>query len=126
AFSLIEIIVVVAAIGVLAGVGMVVVTQIKERSREAKLASDVAVLNRAIRAYQASGGSLEGTASPDEVLAKLKTAVKGDAAKQLVGFRGMVIDDRLSPVMAKGSSGKQLAVWDAAENRFTLDDKAES
>lgn len=112
--------IVVAVVGILAGVGTTVVMQAKERSREIKLESDVATLNRAIQTYQASGGSLEDTASAEEVLAQLKTAAKGDTAKQLVGFRGMLVDDRLSPVVVKGGGGKPLAVWNAEDKRFVV------
>jgi len=101
AFSLVEILVVISVIGVLTGVAYVGVTGVQERTRAAKLESDVAAVNNAIDAYLAAGGSIPAGTSAEQVLAKLKTVAAPDSAT-LLDFSGPFIDPRLQLVRQSG------------------------
>lgn len=95
-FSLVEILLIVAAVGVLAGVAYQSVTGVKESSADAKLLSDVRVLNSAIDSYRASGGSLEDVLAWTDVLAKLKSTASN--AQEIAAPKGPFIDVRVTAV----------------------------
>jgi hypothetical protein len=68
---------------------------VRSSSEEVKLGRDVAVLNKALRQYEMSGGSLVDITEPQAVINKLKTRLTGDNKKQMAGLRGSVVDNRL-------------------------------
>lgn len=100
AFTLVEVLIATVVIGLMAGVGVVSITGVRERAREARLQNDVAVVNNGIDAYVASGGVIPSGATPEQVLAKLKTvASPGSTA---LGFPGPFVDRRLQLFMQSG------------------------
>lgn len=117
-FSLIEIIAIVAIIGVVCGLGAVTTNRLRETTTDAKLKNDIATLNQAVAAYQANGGSLSGKTTGAEVLAALKTKTCAVGDRQLVGARGPFVDLRLRGLEAAGEAAQPRAVWNAARERF--------
>ena len=94
AFTLVEILVVTALIGVLTGVGVVTVTGVRENARQTRLQNDVTVLNNGIDAYRAAGGVIPANATAEDVLAKLKTVADPNTSTSF-GPPGPFIDPRL-------------------------------
>lgn len=92
--SLVEMMIVVAVLGVLATLGTVTTSHIVGKSRDQKLVSDVGTLNRAVVAFTASGGDLSGVRTAEEVLSMLKLSFAN--ASRMPGFSGSKIDERLS------------------------------
>ena len=123
-FSLVEMMVVVAALAAISGLGVVVMGKVREAVRYSKLEHDVNTMNDAVRAYRANGGNLPSTLSATDVLQRLKTRVEGDQAKQLVGIRGSFLDARVRGVLA-ASSDQPRAVWKPSLSRFVIDSTGE-
>lgn len=123
-FSLVEIIVAIAVTGILASVAMAMMTGTKSAVAETKLRTDVARLNQIISLYLADGGSLDGVATAQEVLEKLKTVRSNASAKRHVGgLTGRGVDVRLSVQMqTKTLAGTKepRAVWNATSKRFDI------
>lgn len=121
--SLLEILVVVAVLGIIAGIGTVVIGQAVEGSRATKAKSDVAHLNRAVEVYLTNGGSLAEISKADEVIAKLKTRLNAEQAATQVGLTGSVIDARLLPVHIEPSKrdkpGRRIS-WNSSLKKFEL------
>jgi prepilin-type N-terminal cleavage/methylation domain-containing protein len=123
AFTLIEILVVVAILATLGSVAYVAVTNTRESSRVSKLESDVATINAAIQVYKVSGGSLPTAAAPDAILAKLKTSASAGTATSVPGLRSSFVDRRLTTEMqtaTEGSSSQERARWDGTNGRFII------
>lgn len=123
AFTLVEILIILGVISILAGTSVVVVNQVRESSRVTKLESDVVTINAAIQVYKASGGTLPATASPQDVLNKLKTKANAASAERITSFRGSVVDPRLKAEMQEsGEAGtsQARAMWDASAQRFVI------
>jgi prepilin-type N-terminal cleavage/methylation domain-containing protein len=118
AFTLIEVILVIAAVGVLSSAGYYTVTSVRETARSTKLETDVANLNSAIQLYQANGGDLSTVSTAEDVIAKLKTRGDADTASFQVGMKGSFIDPRIVPVT--GSGGQTRAIWNDANKRFAI------
>lgn len=97
AFTLVEILIAMVVVSILAGVGVATIFGVHEGSRTARLQNDVAVVNNAIDAYLAAGGTIPQGATAEQVLAKLKTVASSDSAA--VGPSGPFIDPRLQLVM---------------------------
>ncbi len=116
-FTLIEILIVIAAVSALTSVGYVTATSVKDSAEQNKLTSDVASLNSAVQMYLASGGSLPNGATSQSVLAKLKTRSTMAANQGTVGLAGSFVDSRISPQFSSGSS-KLKAFWDPTASRF--------
>lgn len=106
AFTLVEILLVVAAISVVATVGVVGLSGMRESADLRKLQNDVAVVNNAIDAYLASGGVIPPDATPEQVLAKLKTAAD-PAGTAALGFTGPFLDRRLQLVRQSDEEGEE-------------------
>lgn len=116
-FSLIEILAIVAIVGVVCGLGAMTTTRLRETTTDRKLKNDIAALNQAVAVYQANGGSLEGKTTGTEVLAALKTKTCAVGDRQLVGVHGPFIDLRLRGVAAE-EAAQPRAVWNSAKKRF--------
>lgn len=119
AFSIMEILCIVAVVGTLCGVGIATVVRTKEAGEATKLASDVRTLNAGMRLYLSNGGQVPPGASGEEVIALLKTTPSAEQAGSLVGVRGPFIDLRLRGVAAD-KDGPMRAVWDEAVQKFVL------
>lgn len=102
-FTLLEVLVVTTVIGIMAGIGVVAVTGVRENARETRLLNDVTVLNNGIDAYRAAGGVIPTGASAEQVIAKLKTVA--DASSTTFGASGPFIDPRLQISMQSADEG---------------------
>lgn len=124
AFSLVELLALLALIGSLAAVGVGVVTHVQKSSLDTKLEQDVRQVNQAIRLYQAAGGNLEGVEEPQEVLDKLKTQATSEQSldRQIMFVKGPLIDLRLRAVSVDepGPAARNVAVYDPASQRFVI------
>ena len=120
-FSLLEVIIVIAILGVIASIATVGVNRFRDSSNSTKLHSDIATVNTAIKVYLASGGDLTGVTNPQAVLDKLKTSRTEESAAKYAGLRSSMIDKRLTVVMqtsSEASTDAARAVWNPDKNRF--------
>ncbi len=90
-FTLVEILVALVTIGVLAGIGIVTLTGVREDSRRKKLEQDVVVVNNAIDAFLVAGGSI-GQLTEGNVIAALKQRVVAPGPGDMVGPQGPFLD----------------------------------
>jgi prepilin-type N-terminal cleavage/methylation domain-containing protein len=90
-FSLVEILVVVAVIGILASVTVPLVTGVPDAAKKEKLEQDVVIVNNAIDAYLVAGGDAAQLTSGD-VLAALKSRVYGGMPAEMMGPQGPFLD----------------------------------
>ena len=102
-FSLLELLIVLAAMSSVAAMGYVHFSSTTEAVKAAKLRQDVAALNTAVRTYLMSGGDLSTVADGAAVIAKLKTTASAAHRSTLAGLRGSMVDLRLRAV---GNPGK--------------------
>lgn len=122
-FTLVEILLVVAALGALATAGYYVVTPMQQTSRVSKLESDVASLNSSVQLYLANGGNLAGETDANAVLNKMKTRMDANSFDAAMGLTSSFIDQRIKaePMTAQEAAGGELrAKWDPAKMRFVL------
>lgn len=118
AVTLVELLIVVAVIGILASGAYEVIQDMHESARVAKLESDVAAINRALNVYRVSGGSLPTSATPQQILDKLKTAA---ALSRMPGLSGRMIDPRLyADTQTSVASGAERAFWDGTNDKFYI------
>ena len=123
AFSLVEVITVVAVLGILAAMAYQFASGIGDRIRQTKLESDVHTLNSAVKVYLASGGSLAGVTDATAVIRKLKSMRNEASAAKYAGFRGSMLDARVTPVFqteAEAFSGKTRAIWNPGRSAFVV------
>jgi prepilin-type N-terminal cleavage/methylation domain-containing protein len=122
-FSLVELVVAVAVIGLLAAMGFSVFSRYKAPIAEVKLGKDVATLNSAVKVYLASGGSLDSVTDLEAVLAKLKTRIASSQIETVSGPKGAFIDRRAKAVMqttAEAATSEPRLVWVPAQLRFSV------
>lgn len=125
---MLEVLSAVAIIGIVASCAYILVSGINTRAKEEKLSSDVATLNRAVIAYEASGGSLDSLKSGAKVIEKLKSTVNLASRKTAPGISSSFVDYRLICVMQsdKETSSRDLrAEWSSAEGKFVLSRKSQ-
>ncbi|MEM7600494.1 MAG: choice-of-anchor K domain-containing protein [Verrucomicrobiota bacterium] len=121
AFSLIELLLVLSLVAIFATVGIIAVTGIFSTAGDRKLESDVTTLNTAIRLYVSNGGDLDGLATPEEILRKLKTSLSRDDRERHVGApSGKMVDPRLVAVSVDPASSELRAVYNSAIQRFEI------
>ncbi len=121
AFSLMEMVITVAVIGLLAALATVTATHVVSKSHEQKLFSDVQTLNRGITAYLSSGGDLSEADSPEKVLSALKQGFAN--AARMPGWGGAKIDERLVAIRQtadEASGDRWRAYWNATGQQFEL------
>jgi len=94
-FSLVEIMITVLIIAVLGGVALTSFGTTRESTSQIAMQGDASMMNKAIQAYTAGGGSLDGVTNPNDVLAKLKTKPLATQAATIAGARGPFVDLRL-------------------------------
>ena len=119
AFSLVEVLITVSVIGILAAAAVWTVTRVVGATCEQKLESDQATLNRAVKAFVATGGTLDGLETPQEVLAAMKRPAASGG--RTAGLAGSTIDPRLTLVMqtsVQARSGQARLYWDSGLQRF--------
>ena len=120
-FSIAEILLVVAVLGVFGALAIPTLTSLGSSVRERKLESDVSSINRAIAIYRAHGGQLDQCESTDEILGKLKSVRDASQASVFVGLTGATIDPRLcAKQLANSRSRVSRAVWNATEQKFEI------
>lgn len=90
-FTLVEILVAIAALGILAAIGVVTLTGVREDSRKKKLEHDVVVVNNAIDAFLLAGGNA-GQLTEGNVIAALKQRVAAEGPGDMVGPQGPFLD----------------------------------
>ncbi|MDB6070272.1 MAG: hypothetical protein JWL81_1443 [Verrucomicrobiales bacterium] len=119
AFSLLELLIVVAAISSVATVAILNFSGSGNSVKAVKLQQDVAALNRAVRAYVLSGGDIPATATGPSVIAKLKTVASSTSRSKIAGLRNSMIDPRLLGITSSDASTMK-AVWDNSKKSFIL------
>jgi type II secretory pathway pseudopilin PulG len=123
AFSIVEVMILIAIIGVLSSVALVMIGKQPVVIKDTKLSSDVATLNHLVSAYVMDGGNLNGLTSPQMVLDRLKRARPSDELRRHVGpASGRLVDTRLRALItsAPNANGAQRARWNTQKQRFEL------
>ncbi|MDB6070126.1 MAG: hypothetical protein JWL81_1297 [Verrucomicrobiales bacterium] len=118
-FSLLEILMVLAAISCVVAMGMIHLMDGEKSVKSVKLAQDVKSLNNAVRTYYLSGGKLSAANTADAVIAKLKSVSAASQRNTIAGLRGTMVDVRLRGV-ASAEDGTERAVWDQATMTFGI------
>jgi prepilin-type N-terminal cleavage/methylation domain-containing protein len=108
AFTLVEALVVVAVIAILGGIAAVNVVGARESSSEAKLRSDVRIINSAIDVYLASGGNAAQLTDANSALRTLKS--RATNAASVTGVSGAFIDPRTKIVTQSPAEGSSAAL----------------
>lgn len=98
----------VTVVGIVATVAYLALGDLNQGAKNQKLQSDADNLNRAVKVYLASGGSLDGADTVEEVLFRLKSAASSDSSYRLPGLSGSLIDPRLTVRKAKKSKATQI------------------
>jgi len=123
-FTLVEVMLAVGVLAVMSAIGVMAVNRNTERTREAKLQTDIVSLNEAVQVYLASGGDLSSASTPNEVLNKMKTVVaNADAETSLNVLTGSMIDRRLVAEMqtlSEAGTSKARVYWNSTDQRFTM------
>lgn len=109
----------VAVLSTVVAVGYLVISGTTVVARAGKLQSDVATINNAVRTYLVNGGKIPANATPDQVLAQLKTTADASTGARLAGVKGTMLDARLRGIPATGT-GTDRAVWDVVKQRFEV------
>lgn len=120
-FSLVELLVVVTAIGALAGMAYHAMTGMHATAKNQKLEQDVATINRAVQLYRTFGGNLTGVTDANVVLSKLKSRADAASAGKILGLRENFLDPRVVPVWQtaqEASTSMPRARWDG--NQFVI------
>jgi len=94
-FTLVEILVIVAVIGVISTVTVPLITGVPDAAKKEKLEQDVVIVNNAIDAYLASGGNPEQLTSAN-LLTALKSRVYGGMPAEMMGPQGPFLDPTLA------------------------------
>lgn len=107
AFTLIEVLLVTAVVGIVSGLALVGVQGVRDNARETRLRNDVTVLNNGIDAYRAAGGVIAGASASNAsaIIAKLKTVAATNSTA--LGPPGPFIDPRLQIAMQSEEEGSK-------------------
>ncbi len=119
AFSLVEVAITTAVVGILASLALVGIGKIVQSSKNEKLHSDVETLNRGVIAYRASGGDLSDLEDPNQVL----NALKQTSSINAPGLTGAKLDPRVTFVYQtneEATSGNARVYWDPSSQRFKI------
>lgn len=128
-FSVMELVVLIAILGVLITVVVAMLGSQPVAVKNAKLASDVATINQMVAVYVADGGRLAGVTNPQTVLDRLKRTRPQAEWKQHTGpASGRLVDVRLKArvTTAPETDGQERARWDAKQQRFEVTTKSGS
>ncbi|NCG27462.1 MAG: hypothetical protein GWP42_07970 [Verrucomicrobiales bacterium] len=123
AFTLLESMLAITVISGIASFGYVGFIEINAATKATKLEQDIAVINKALRVYEAHGGELDTNLPPNEIIKKLKTVASENTHREIIGLRESMIDSRLELVMqskAEASTRKPRALWDLKTKRFIV------
>ena len=122
-FSLVEVVMLIAVLGVLATVAVTMVGKQKSAVLDTKLESDVSSLNHHVVMYLADGGTLTGLTNPQAVLDKLKRSrVQADLQTHTGAVSGRLLDTRLKARITSSArpDGSPRAGWNSRTERFEL------
>ncbi len=126
AFTLVEVLVVIAVVSALGGAGYVATQGLKQTSDETKLEQDVAELNSAVQLYRIQTSGSLGTNAQD-VLAHLQTRADAASASRTIGLKSSVLDERVEAPQddpetwqssTEAASRQLRAYWDATNKVF--------
>jgi competence protein ComGC len=125
AFTFVEALIVVTIIAVLVALAMPQISTTRKVVTDTKLSTDVARLNSLIAVYVASGGSVDGATTVQEVLDRLKTRrTAADANRTVFPMTGRAVDVRLGVRMQSAAEAARntepRAVWNATTRRFEI------
>lgn len=124
AISLLEVVIIISVLGILAGIGLATLNDgAIKGSQEAKLRSDLSVLNSAVDTYRAFGGDLTDINDPSIVVAKLKTELSEEQRQLMPGLGGAFLDPALKLVFQsdeEAATSSQRLYWDAPTGQFLL------
>lgn len=82
-FSLVQLLGVVAIVGILAGVGSSFLSNLNDSVLENKLSAEVATLNSAAATYLGFGGNFDDVTKPEDALSKLRSVAHSDIASRI-------------------------------------------
>jgi len=116
--SILEVLVVVAAVSVAAVITIPMVSNIRENVKASKLNTEIASLNNAVRAYLTAGGEIQETDTAFDVLELLKAEMSEEDAIHHVGFTGSHIDQRTKAKTIDEDTPGTRVVWDYGAKRF--------
>lgn len=122
-FSVMELVVIIAMLGVLATVVLTLVGQQPVAVRNTKLSSDVATLNQMLAVYSSDGGDLKNLSDAQKVLDKLKRTRPQVEWKRHTGpASGRLIDIRLRARVTSEpeKNGQERAKWNSSKMRFEM------
>lgn len=122
-FSLLELIITIAIIGVIVTLGVSLITDDAGSAHVAKLESDVSTLNQMVAVYVADGGSVAGLTSAQAVIDKMKRIRPQSEWQRHVGTAsGRLLDVRLRARLTArpDSDNNPRAVWNRTKQRFEL------
>lgn len=123
AFSVMELVVLIAIMGVLITVVVNLVGTQPIAVRNTKLSSDLATLNQMVAVYVSDGGSLAGLTNPQTVLDKLKRSRPQSEWKRHTGpASGRLVDIRLKARITTlpEKNGQERARWNTKLQRFEI------
>ncbi len=126
-FSLVELLMTIAVIGVMAGVTVTLLSGNPGAVKATKLESDVATLNQMVALYITDGGDLAGLTSPQAVLDKMKRVRPSAEWQQHTGATsGRVVDVRLRArtTTSRPANETLRAVWNRTKLRFETTEAA--
>lgn len=122
-FSLVEVLISVAAIAALAGGALLMISGSIKSAREQKLATDVVTINAALVTFIANGGDLSDANTAAEVIERIKTRAEEDQIDQMVGLRSGFLDPRVTVVdqdATEAESTAARAYWNPNKKRFVV------
>lgn len=122
-FTLVEILAIVAGISILAGSGYMAISNVGRQAEESKLESDVATINRALDAYEASGGNRSSITGVDNALDRLKSAADSDSRAKMSGLKSSFLDKRVDydeQSDEEAATGQPRARWNTTSKRFEV------
>jgi type II secretory pathway pseudopilin PulG len=129
AFTLVEVLLVLAAIAIVGSIAVVGIGQVQTASADRKLEADVATINAAADYFLLSGGEFQGTDAAS-ALTDLKARASAQASATNPGATGSFIDPRIGFEMQteeEAARGELRAYWefDEVQDRyfFRTDDK---
>jgi len=120
AFTLIEVLLVIAGISAIGAVGYVATSNLKATAEAVKLESDVKSINQAIDLYRANGGQI--SADVDDVLNNLKTRADSATAGTMIGLKASFLDVRTewdTQSASEAATSQLRAVWDPVAMAFS-------
>lgn len=122
-FSVMELVVLIAMIGVLSTIALSMMGKQPMAVRNAKLESDVATLNQMVAVYEADGGDIKGLTSAQDVLNKLKRSrPQADWVTHTGPASGRLVDIRLKARITSAPQTPDLsrAKWNTQTRRFEM------